>query len=74
MPDTAGGRAAAYNATARTGAEMPSETVQRQREQYAAEAEAAVKAIQAKLDGMKESLVTAKAEAKRLRAEAEGNR
>jgi hypothetical protein len=45
-------------------------TVQQQRERYADEAEAAVKTIQAKLDGMKETLATAKANAKRLRAEA----
>lgn len=44
---------------------------QAQRERYAAEAEANVDTITAKLAGMKESLATAKAEAKRLRAEAQ---
>jgi hypothetical protein len=39
-------------------------------ETYADQADAAVEAIEAKLAGMKESLVSAKAEAKRLRAEA----
>jgi hypothetical protein len=37
---------------------------------YADQAEQAVEAIEAKLAGMKESLATAKAEAKALRAEA----
>jgi ribosome maturation protein Sdo1 len=45
-------------------------TDQQQRERYADEAEAAVEVIEAKLAGMKETLATAKAEAKRLRAEA----
>ncbi len=71
MPSTAGGNGEAPNATVMTSLEQATEAVQRQRELYADEAEAAVETIKAKLDGMKESLTAAKAEAKRLRAEAD---
>lgn len=45
--------------------------LQTQRREYADEAEQAVRTIEAKIAGMKESLATAKADAKRLRAEAD---
>jgi hypothetical protein len=74
MPTAAGGDGAALDADVQVGPEMPTEAVQAQRQQYADEAEAAVEAIEAKLAGMKESLATAKANAKRLRAEAKEGR
>jgi len=74
MPSTAGGDGTAPDAAVQVGADVLSDAVQRQRELYADEAEAAVEAIKAKIDGMKESFATAKTEAKRLRAEAEESR
>lgn len=70
MAGSAGASGAANDAQVQTGPPPPTEAVQRQRELYADEAEAAVEVIEAKLAGVKESLATAKAEAKRLRAEA----
>jgi hypothetical protein len=82
MTEVAQGKGEAYDAavlTTRSTEELKAElqrrgefplTQQQQRVRYADEAEAAVEAIQAKLDGMKASLATAKADAKRLRAEA----
>lgn len=62
------------NASAAVGGAMSpdEEQAHRQRiaEQLADDAERAVEVIEAKLAGIKESLATAKAEAKRLRAEA----
>lgn len=86
MTEVAEGSGTAYDATALTSVsveELKAElarrgeyplSAQQQRERYADEAEAAVKVIEAKLAGMKESLATAKAEAKRLRAEADEGR
>ena len=65
---TSNGSGAAHDAEVRTDADP--DAVQRQREALADDAERAVKTIRAKLAGMKESLATAEAEAKRLRAEA----
>jgi hypothetical protein len=63
------------NASAATGPAMEpdQEAAHKQRlaEIYADEAEQAVKVIEAKIAGMQASLKTAKAEAKRLRAEAD---
>jgi hypothetical protein len=82
MTGVAEGNGAAYDATVLTTSsteELRAELVRRGDlpllgqdllDRYADEAEAAVEAIEAKLAGMKESLATAKAEAKRLRAEA----
>jgi hypothetical protein len=55
--------------------EPDEETTHKQRlaEMYAGEAERAVDVIEAKIAGMTESLETAKAEALRLRAEADGS-
>lgn len=65
------GSGAAENAQAETGTPVQFDVIQRQREQYATEAEAAVVTIEAKLEGIKESLKTAKDEARRLRREAD---
>jgi len=70
MAGSAGGSGSAGDAKVQTGPPPPTEQIQAQRERYADEAEQAVKTIEAKLAGVKESLATAKAEAKRLRAEA----
>lgn len=82
MTGVAEGEGAAYDAEALTGLtteELRAELTRRGElpligqaylDQLADEAEAAVRAIQAKFDGMKDSLAAAKAEAKRLRAEA----
>jgi molecular chaperone GrpE (heat shock protein) len=63
------------NASVATGPPMPPDTEQQHKqqlaEQAADEAEAAVALIEAKLAGMKETLATAKADAKRLRKEAD---
>jgi hypothetical protein len=83
MTGVAEGNGAAYDATVLTNEELIAElqrrgeyplTIQQQRERYADEAEAAIEKIEAKLAGMKETLATAKAEAKRLRAEAKEGR
>lgn len=64
------------NASVVTGPAMEPDEEQRHKRQlaetYLDEAEQAVEIIEAKIAGMKESLATAKAEAKRLRAECEG--
>jgi len=67
---TAGGKAAANDATVESGTE-DTEAVQADRVILADEADAAVKAMKAKLAGWKDSLATAQAEAKRLRAQAQ---
>jgi len=67
---TAGGKAAANDATVETG-DAATGAVQAQRVTYADEADAAVKSIKAKMAGMKDSLATAQAEAKSLRAQAQ---
>jgi molecular chaperone GrpE (heat shock protein) len=63
------------NASVAVGPPMPPDEEQQHKqrlaEQAADEAEAAVVAIEAKLAGMKERLATAKADAKRLRKEAD---
>jgi hypothetical protein len=86
MTEVAEGSGAAYDATILTTAsdeELRAELVRRGalplvgqdlRERYADEAEQAVETIQAKLEGMQQALKTAKAEAKRLRAEAKEGR
>jgi hypothetical protein len=86
MTGVAAGNGAAYDATVLTTSsteELRAELARRgeialspqeQADRYADEADAAVVAIQVKLDGMKESLAIAKAEAKRLRAEAKEGR
>ena len=80
MTGVAEGKGDAYDATVLTNEELVAElkrrgeyplSPQEQRERYADEAEAAVKTIEGVLAGTKESLATAKAEAKRLRAEAD---
>ncbi len=82
MTGVAEGNGAAYDAEVLTGLteeQLKAELVRRgalplagpaYRDRLADDAEAAVETIQAKLDGMKESLAAAKQEAKRLRAEA----
>jgi hypothetical protein len=82
MTEAAEGEGAAYDATVLTTStteELRKELIRRGElpligqdllDRYADEAEQAVAVIEAKLAGMKESLATAKTEAKRLRAEA----
>ena len=72
QPATVGGEAP--NASVQTGPPVDPDAVQADRERYAEEAEQAVSTIEAVLAGTKESLATAKAEAKRLRAEAKEGR
>jgi len=67
---TAAVNGAAGDAEVQTGP-AEADAVQAQRELYALEAEQAVETIKAKAEGMYQSLKTAKAEAKRLRAEAD---
>lgn len=64
------GSGTAGNAQAETGTPVRSDALQQQREQYATEAETAVETIEAKLEGIKETLKIAKDEARRLRREA----
>jgi hypothetical protein len=63
------------NASVATGPPMPPDTEQQHKqqlaEQAADEAEAAVEVIEAKLAGIKQALADRKAEAKRLRKEAD---
>jgi hypothetical protein len=82
VTEVAEGKGAAHNATVLTTStteELKAELIRRGalplvgqdlRERLADEAEQAVETIKAKAEGMNESLKTAKAEAKRLRAEA----
>jgi hypothetical protein len=71
MAASAGAAGAANDAKVEIGPPATTEATQRQREQLADEAEQAVKAIEAKLAGWKQTLADKKAEAKQLRAEAD---
>jgi hypothetical protein len=73
MATDAAGGGAADDATVDTSPPPETAQVQQMREAYAVDAETAVKTIEAKIAGMQASLKTAKADAKRLRAEADGS-
>lgn len=74
MSSTSRANGAAPDAGVDTGGDEAAVDAQAQREVYAEQAEQAVKTIKAKIAGMKETLATAEADAKRLRAEAKGGR
>lgn len=75
MTSSAGGSGKANDATVATGPATPEvERSQAYRLALADDAERVVEIIQAKYDGIRESLATARAEAQRLRAEADKSR
>lgn len=71
MAEQAGGSGQAGDAQVQTGEPPEAAEIQAQRELLADQAETAVAVIEEKLAGVKESLAAAKAEAKRLRKQAD---
>jgi hypothetical protein len=71
MPDIAGGAGAAYNAAAQAGPEAPTDAENVHQDSlrgiYLKQAEESVAGIEATIEGLRESLKSAKAELKRLK-------